>query len=317
VGASYSAWDNVASGVPQGSVLAPLLFILYVHDMQAGLNDVELLKFADDTKLYCSVRNNADQAKLQSSLDILDAWCKTWKMPVNVNKCSVVKFGHDNGFVPAYTFNGVALKASLQERDLGVIMSGSLSYKFYIQAIAAKALKIYGWMVRNLVSGDKETILKVYKSLIRPMLEYACAVWSPSRVGLANRLEHVQRKVTKLIVKGPTSYEGRLRVLRLPSLRWRRNYLDLLKVHQILHGDEQVRKRLFTFKSEVSATALRRHRLSLYRQVARSNVYHHHFVNRTIDQWNSLPVQLLRINRFELFKRNLKVYLMSRGDAYK
>jgi ribonucleases P/MRP protein subunit RPP40 len=317
VGSAFSNWRSVSSGVPQGSVLAPLLFLLYVHDMQAGLCGVELLKFADDTKLFCAVRDNHESEKLQESLDLLDAWCKKWKMPVNVKKSAVVKFGRDGAPQLTYSLNGENLKLSHKERDLGVVMSSSLSYKPHIQAITTKALQLYGWMARTLISRQRVTVLKVYKCLIRPTLEYACVVWSPSRVGLISRLENVQRKITKLVVRGSVSYEDRLKILNLPSLRWRRDYLDLLMVHRILHGDEHLRKQLFTYSSEVSGSNLRRHRLTLYKRAVHSDAYRHHFSNRVVDSWNSLPAQLLSINGFDLFKRSLKIYLLSKRNPYK
>ena len=104
------------------------------------------------------------------------------------------------------------------ERDLGVIIDGSLSNKPHIQKIVNQAMKIYGWMVRNLVTRDKVVILRVYKSLIRPILEYASSVWSPHRIGLIDQLERVQRKVTKLIYRDAL-YSDRLTMLKLPTLR--------------------------------------------------------------------------------------------------
>jgi hypothetical protein len=317
VGSEYSCWADVKSGVPQGSVLAPFLFILYVHDMQKSLRGVQLLKFADDTKLFTVIRDNNDCGILQTNIDELHDWCKRWQMPVNVNKTAVVEFGLASKINHLYTLDGGELRVSPNERDLGIIVSSSLSFKQHIQSTVTKALKMYGWMMRNLASRDPDTVMKVYKCLIRPTIEYGCAVWSPSRSGLVSQVEKVQRKVTKAVVKQRVPYEDRLRTLKLPSLRWRRNYLDILKVHQIVHGDDDLRKQLFTFSSEISQSALRRHRLSLYKKAVHCDVYKHHFANRVIDQWNSLPHELLQIYSFDLFKRKLKAYLMAKNDVYK
>ena len=211
------------------------------------------------------------------------------------------------------------VEVSQNERDLGVIMDSSLSYKLHVQTIVSKAVKVYGWLARSLVSRDKLTILKVYKCLVRPILEYGCTVWSPHRVGIMEHLEKVQRKITKLILPQSLSYTDRLKALQLPSLRWRRNYIDLLMVHKILHGDQQIRRQLFTLSSEVSVANLRRHRLTLYRRTVHCDIYKHHFVNRVIDNWNSLPARLLDIAALCSFKRNLKAYLLTGGgiDPYK
>lgn len=194
-------------------------------------------------------------------------------------------------------------------------MDGSLSNKPHIQKIVNQAMKMYGWMVRNLASRDRIVVLRVYKTLIRPILEYASSVWSPSRIGLMNKLERVQRKVTKLIY-GDVSYSNRLAMLKLPSLRWRRNYLDMLRVYSIVHGDESLRRDLITFSTEVSASGaiLRRHRYNIYKPTVHTDIYKHHFVNRVVDQWNSLPEALLDLPQFSLFKKRLKAYLLTNGN---
>jgi hypothetical protein len=223
-----------------------------------------------------------------------------------------MKFGAFDGKVAHYTLYSENLMAFSSERDLGITMHSSLSYKLHIQKIVNKALKMYGWLTRNLVTRDKKVILRIYKSLIRPTLEYASSVWSPERTGLCIIVEKVQRKVTKLVVRdGP--YSARLEMLELPTLRWRRNYLDLLQVHRIIHGDQALRKELFTFSSEVSNASTRRHRFAIYKPYVRTDILKNHFVCRVVDHWNSLPDELLDLTRFDLFKRRLKCYLLSNG----
>lgn len=91
IGQTYSNWEHVTSGVPQGTVLAPFLFILYVNDIQNELNGVKILKFADDTKLYCSINDISDTIKLQSNLDLMGDWFIKWRMPVNVKKVGSIE----------------------------------------------------------------------------------------------------------------------------------------------------------------------------------------------------------------------------------
>jgi hypothetical protein len=241
-------------------------------------------------------------------------WFKKWKMPVNVNKSGVVKFGSAGDKVVPYALYNEPLKVLQSERDLGVIMDSSLSYKLHIQKTVNRAMMLYGWMARNLATRDSTVVLRVYKSLIRPLLEYASSVWAPTRVGLMNSLEKVQRKVTKLAIIN-ASYTRRLEVLNLPTLRWRRIYLDLLQVHRILHGDQSIRKQMFAFSSEVSSANIRRHQLNVYKPSVHTGIYQNHFVNRTIDLWNSLPEALLDLSRFDLFKRHLKAYMMTSGEV--
>ena len=124
-------------------------------------------------------------------------------------------------------------------------------------------MRMYGWLTRTLATDDTKVIIRLYKALIRPILEYASTVWSPTRVGLIIKLESVQRKVTKFAFRRTPvfDYSERLRISILPSLMWRRLFLDLLMVHRILHGDVKIRKELFYLSTEVSSSNLRRHLL--------------------------------------------------------
>jgi len=319
VGQAYSSWVNVTSGVPQGTILAPILFIMYVQDMQNGLAETEIkfLKFADDTKLFTEIRSKSDEENLQKNLSILGDWFEKWKMPANI-KSGVIKFGRTGKSDLSYILHSEEMKILHRERDLGIIMDETLSYKAHIETVVNKAMRTYGWLSRNLTTRDRQVVVKVYKTLIRPTLEYASSVWSPSRVGMNDRLEKVQKKITKLVARNAGSYSDRLRTLKLPSLRWRRNYLDLLKVFQVVHGDQKFRKQLFTLSAEITDSNLRRHRLAIYKNKVHTDLLKHHFTNRMVDQWNALPEELLDIPgvKFKLFKTKLKVHLLSHDSPY-
>ena len=192
VGKTLSSWKEVQSGVPQGSVLAPLLFILYVSDMQETLKDVNVLKFADDTKIYMAVTKQEDIDLIQSNLNKLSDWFLTWKMPINIKKSGIIHFGSQNSS-QQYELYCSKLELFQRERDLGVIMDNKLSYKHHIQLTVSKAWKLYGWMVRNVESRDKLVILHVYKTMLRPLLEYASTVWSPHRIIDLTKIERIQK----------------------------------------------------------------------------------------------------------------------------
>ena len=97
---------------------------------------------------------------------------------------------------------------------------------------------------------------------------------------------------------------------------WRRLFLDLLMAHRILHGDIKIRKKLFYLSTEVSSSNLRRHRLSIYKALFTCDIYKHHFVNRIVDEWNSLPHEVLDVENFVAFKKRLKIYLMNSKNPY-
>ena len=134
-------------------------------------------------------------------------------------------------------------------------------------------------------------MIKIYKAIILPILEYASTVWSPSKVKQINRIERIQRKVTKFAFNWTSmySYSERLEILKLPTLQWRRLHLDLLLTHKLVHGDEVYRKSLFILHSETGRPNLRRHRYAIYKSIFHLDIYRNHFVNRVVDVWNALP----------------------------
>ena len=242
-------------------------------------------------------------------------------MPVNTKKCGVLKFSryNDPEADKAYQLFHENLTQKMQEKDLGVLISTDFKFCEQINAIVGRAIRVYGWLVRSLVSRDRITIIKIYKTLIRPILEYASTIWSPHRQTYVRKIEKVQRKVTKFAFNWSSlyTYETRLSLLNLPTLKWRRLYLDLLMVHRIMHGNERFRSEMFLLHSEQSELNLRRHRFTIYKRPFKSDIFKYHFVNRVVDQWNALPIDLLDIGDFKVFKKHLKAHLLISSEPYK
>jgi ribonucleases P/MRP protein subunit RPP40 len=178
----YSEWQPVLSGVPQGSVLGPLLFRIYVDDLDDVLTGgVRIKKFADDTILYkaFSASDAASAAhSMQASIDGVLNWCALWQMPLNVRKCTAMHMGLHNPRTP-YTISGEPIAQSEHVRDLGVTISDTLRFSEHCVRASANARKICGLMLRRFKSRSRSVILPIYKTLIRPLLEYATPVWNP------------------------------------------------------------------------------------------------------------------------------------------
>ena len=241
LGGKQSTWEPVLSGVPQGSVLGPLLFLLYIDDLEEGIEG-KLVKFADDSKLGRVVDSVQDGMCMQRDLDKIYEWAKKWQMELNLDKCFVMHLGTKN-MKCQYTLNGVVLKEVEEERDLGVIIDNKLKYKKQCAKVAKKANQVLGMIKRNVVSRKKEVIIKLYKGLVRPLLEYAVQVWSPYRKGDIKVLERVQKRATKMVQGlSKMSYEERLKELNLPSLEERRKRGDMIMVYKMLNGLEKVDK---------------------------------------------------------------------------
>ena len=221
INGEYSEWSGVGSGVPQGSVLGPILFNLFINDLEDGINS-SISVFADDTKLSRAITSPQDVETLQKDLNKLMGWATTWQMRFNVEKCKIMHLGGKN-MNAIYTLGGEPLGESRMEKDLGVLVDDRLSNGMQCQAAANKANRILACIKRGINCRDKTIILPLYKTLVRLHLEYAVQFWAPVLRRDVLEMERVQRRATKLI-KGleDLSYEERLRALNLFSLEKRR-----------------------------------------------------------------------------------------------
>ncbi|CAM5150171.1 unnamed protein product [Eretmochelys imbricata] len=174
---NFSEWRGVTSGVPQGSVLGPVLFNLFINDLEKGVNS-EVAKFADDTKLLKVVKTKADCEELQKDLTKLSDWATKWQMKFTVDKCKVMHIRKNN---PNYTYNmmGANLATTNQEKDLGVIVDSSLKTSTQCAAAVKKANGMLRIIKKGIENKVENILLPLYKSMVRPHLEYCVQMWSP------------------------------------------------------------------------------------------------------------------------------------------
>ncbi|KAL5265725.1 hypothetical protein ACHWQZ_G006437 [Mnemiopsis leidyi] len=233
----WSEVKHVLSGVPQGSVLGPLLFILYVNDLpEIVKNKIKL--FADDLKLIC---NAYDHRSIADDISELEIWESIWHLKFNPSKCKVVHVNFNNNPNFKYFLNGVELEASAQEKDLGVITHSSLLWNEQIKSSISKANQMICWVVRNLINRDENVMLAIYKALVRPHLEYCVQLWNPVAAhgnwATVLELESVQRRFTRLIDEvGTLPYSRRLEILNLTTLAERRIRGDLIEAFKATSG---------------------------------------------------------------------------------
>jgi len=186
----HSQWKEVWSGVPQGSVLGPVLFLIYINDLDRDIAS-RVLKFADDTKLYCPVNNHVDSIRLQKDLDTVVEWASCWQMQFNAKKCKVVHFGKENlGFT--YSMEGHCLENVDCEKNLDVVMSKDLKVARQCQESYSKANRMLGQINRTIKYTNQEVLMNLYKSMVRPHLEYCSTVWSPHYLKDKQMLEKVR-----------------------------------------------------------------------------------------------------------------------------
>jgi len=306
VNGSLSDWFKVFSGVPQGSVLGPLLFLVYVQDLPQWVTN-SIMMFADDTKLWARISTLEDGQSLQRDLQQLAEWSKKWLLAFNPAKCKVMHIGHE--VKTSYTMtDGDSIKTldtTTEEKDLGILVTRDLKSQEQCIQSAKKAQSVLGMVKRHFKELDKEDFLIIYNTYIRPHLEYCVQAWSPHLVKDKVCLERIQRRATKMVKEvKKLKYEDRLRKLGIYSLERRRLRGDLIEVYKVLSGKEKVNKDKF-FTLAQDNHGLRGHNQRLFKPRCRTTVRKQFFTNRIINQWNSLPQEVINATTVNIFKNRL------------
>ena len=216
-----SSWKSVLSGVPQGSVVGPILFLVYINDLEEGVIG-KILKFADDTKLFTKTKEIGDNIFLQDDIDKLVKWSEKWQMLFNFGKCKCLHIGPGNTSM-TYEMGGTILSTPVKEKDLGVTMNANMKVSEQCRIAASMGNQVLGMIRRNISYKDKSLIVPLYKAIVRPHLEYCIQAWSPYLRKDIDMLEKIQRRATKLIPGlRDLSYEERLKECGLTTLETRR-----------------------------------------------------------------------------------------------
>ena len=305
-----SEWGEVGSGVPQGSVLGPLAFVIFINDIDVFIILLITImnKFADDTKLGNVIRDQSDVINLQKCLDDLVEWAEVWGMKFNVDKCKVMHVGRNNPRAQ-YTMNNIPLTTTEAERDIGVKVQASLRPSKQCTEASNRANAVLGQLSRSFHYRDRRTFVKLYVQYVRPHLEFAAPAWSPWTQGDREMIEKVQRRAIRMVSGLRSStYEDRLKELGLLSLEDRRVQLDLTQTFKIIHGYDNVKYQ--TWFELVGANPGRLTRgtsdpINIVRKNPRNEIRRNFFSNRVIDRWNALPSDLKNSCSVASFKKKL------------
>ena len=302
VDGAYSSWRKVISGIPQGSVIGPILFVIFINDMPDAVKHNFCKLFADDCKLYGKVTSTGDNL-VQSDLTQLEEWSRIWQLPFNAKKCKVMHFGLNNPRL-TYILNGHELDKMTSEKDLGVMVDDRLKFHVHTAAAIKKANQILGVIKKTYKTRDANTISTLYTSMVRPHLEYGNAIWGPCYMGDLKLVEGVQRRATKLIPHlYDMPYEDRLEYLNLPSMEYRRKRGDMIQMYKIINGMVRMDpKELFT---PIPSSNTRGHKQRVLRQRSLKAARAKSFSQRTIMNWNCLPRTVIEAPSVNTFKNRI------------
>ena len=296
---------NVVSGVPQGTVLGPLLFLIYINDLPDVVNSNVRL-FADDCILYRHIKSTQDSKILQNDLFQLEKWESDWGMEFHPDKCQSMQIIRGRGGVKCkYTLRGHTLEDVDSVTYLGITIHKSLKWHEHVNKTVAKANKSLGFLKRNVKTTSTATKSMAYQSLVKPITTYCSTVWDPSQSFLSGRIEAVQNRAARYCLNR-YQYTDSITLMR-EQLHWEtlqaiRAKARIIMLYKITHNLIAVSGQNILIPT---TTRTRSHDLS-YRQIrATTNIYKFSFFPRAVLLWNRMPVGVLAAPTIEVLKLNL------------
>jgi hypothetical protein len=326
-----SDWNEVLSGVPQGSVLGPLLFTVFINDMPK-LTTHPCKLFADDSKLVGIIKNDLDSQNLQEDLNKLVKWSTDWRMLFNPDKCKVMHIGQEktpkfpNSVPPTtkrtckripreYTIfdsstnTTIPLAKTTQERDLGITITNDIKWHTQAKIAANKATRAMGMLKRTFKHWDIQSFKTLYCSTVRPHLEYASTAWSPHMKQDIKTLERVQRQATKVIRSiAHLPYDQRLKIVGLTRLSIRRDRGDAIQYFNCKNNYNYIAwHHINTLSNSLSSTGPARGIRGKPHRIIRQLIKNcpprdNFFSNRVAKIWNSLPEEVVNAGSINAFK---------------
>ena len=308
VNGSYSDWVPVSSGVPQGSVLGPLLFLLYVDELTTIPKVCKLKLFADDVLLYVSVKSVKDCQLLQKDLSAIVEWSKLWQLNLNPRKCEALSITNKKKpIIFTYFIGDQPVKWTNLVKYLGIHINSKLQWSTQCQIVAAKATRILNVLRRTMFGCDSEAKCRAYKAIVRPLMEYACVVWSPHTAKDVNLLEAVQRRAARWACGSrwdpstcswSLSHDTCYQKLHLPALCTRRDYLSVCTFQDIRHNGSVPFLNYCTYNT----LPTRSHYLSVIPPLSTINARRYSYFVRVCFIWNQVPLDVLKIENRTSFR---------------
>jgi hypothetical protein len=305
VDGEMSDWADVESGVPQGTVLGPVLFLAYINDLPNSVSANTRL-FADDCVMYRSIKSTSDCASLQQDLDNLQQWEQDWCMSFNADKCSTMTITRKKKPISySYSIHDQTLEHVDSATYLGVELSSNLSWTRHINKTTMKANRQLAFIKRNLPIRNAEVKATAYTGLVRPILEYCAPVWNPHHKKYIYQLEMVQRRAARFVFAryhNTSSVTEMLETLKWESLEHRRRRAGLVIFYKIQSSLVAVPLPAIVIRPEKPRPGYpHQYRVPFCTTEAYKNSY----FSRIIRHWNSLPPSIACQGSLPLFRTAL------------
>ena len=323
---TMSEQEEVMSGVPQGTVMAAILFIIMIADIDEEVKECVVRCFADDTRVSKKIKEEADKQKLQEALNIIYKWAEENLMVFNINKFEQLTYGETNN-VTITTYKNPSnadIVNGENVKDLGVITNKSMSFKEHIQSVVLACKRICGMILRTFTTREPEIMLKLFNTYIRSKIEYCCSIWSPTLQNEINQLERIQKTFTsKIRGMEEKDYHERLKALKLYSLERRRERYLIIYAWQMIEGIKENVLNLKSMKNGRSRVIWSKPVRWSYRgnRILHSSrsIVHNSTAKRMERLFNCIPPEKRNIEgkTVETFKKALDIWLQTIPDLPK
>lgn len=292
----------VQSGVPQGSVLGPLLFLIFINDIVKDIS-VKIKLYADDCVLYTEVNDQSDQKLLNNDFQRVASWCKRWQMCINFEKTVFMRITRKKRpLMFTYNFNGVILSEVSEYKYLGLWISNDLRWNKHIRYVTANAYRKLFFLRRTLTLATPAVRKLAYNSIVLPVLDYAAVIWDPYTKGNILKLENVQKRAIQFIYNDfrRSSVRGLQARANLTPLAERNRSSRLKFLYQLIKGHYNVNvSEWISFSSGYSTR--QRHELTITPFRSRNDCFKYSFFPRTVTDWNNLSSTIVRAHSFSAF----------------
>ena len=302
----FSGEVPVTSGVPQGSVLGPLLFLLYINDISTNITS-QIRLFADDTIIYRPVTSQADCEALQKDLHTLEKWSMDWQMDFHPAKCQTIHITRSrNPIHTTYSLYNQALEMVNSVKYLGINISADLRWNKHVDATRGAASATLGFLRRNLRISSQPVKTRAYQSYVRPKLEYASTVWDPHTKSNISKIEMVQRQSARWVLgrfHNRSSVTDMLSLLDWRTLEMRRADSRLMRLYKMRHGLVALDTTQYLQRPSGASASAHPHRY--IRPPVANQLQANSFYPRSIAQWNALPADVALAPSLDTFKRRV------------